>query len=168
MHVAHSVCALYPVFMVPSNMNKLNENKNVVNSGTEMAHWVNFESCRDDAGVSIGPEVSIAPVPVTKSLWNFSIGFKIGIWNKLCDKNQFMILKRLVRHDNLFQDNERLCKNAPTQSVKIQQTPLQFIRTEEASWMRGETSSRNWNKSSCLRYNSYIYHDLDDWEPSST
>ena len=70
-------------------MNKLNENKNVVNSGTEMAHWVNFESCRDDAGVSIGP------VPVTKSLWNFSIGFKIGIWNKLCDKNQFMILKRL-------------------------------------------------------------------------
>ena len=35
------------------------------------------------------------------------------------------------------------------------------------SWMRGETSSRNWNKSSCLQDSTENYHDLDDWEPSS-
>ena len=33
--------------------------------------------------------------------------------------------------------------------------------------MRGETASRNWNKSSCLRCNTHNFHDLDDWEPSS-
>ena len=33
-------------------------------------------------------------------------------------------------------------------------TPLQLVRTEEASWVRGETSSRNWNKSSCLWYST--------------
>ena len=27
------------------------------------------------------------------------------------------------------------------------------------SWMRGETSSTNWNKSRCLRYSSYSYHE---------
>ena len=29
-------------------------------------------------------------------------------------------------------------------------TPLQLVITEEASWMRGATSSSNWNTSSCL------------------
>ena len=39
----------------------------------------------------------------------------------------------------------------------------QIVRTEEAG-----TSSRNRNKSSCLRYSPLNDRDLDDWEPSST
>ena len=49
----------------------------------------------------------------------------------------------------------------------IQEAPSVHSRTEEASWMRGETS-RKWNKSSHLCCNPYTYHDLDDWEPSSS
>ena len=38
------------------------------------------------------------------------------------------------------------------------QTPLQLVRTGEASWMRGKTSSRNWNSPG---WNStQNYHDL--------
>ena len=31
-----------------------------------------------------------------------------------------------------------------------------------------ETPSRNWKKSSCLRCSTWIYHNQDDWEASST
>ena len=31
--------------------------------------------------------------------------------------------------------------------------------TEEACWMRSETSSRNWNKPSCLQYSTQRHHD---------
>ena len=47
---------------------------------------------------------------------------------------------------------KRPWKDTPTQSLKA--TPLQLVRTEEASWVRGETSSRNWNMSSCLWYST--------------
>ena len=30
-------------------------------------------------------------------------------------------------------------------------------RTEEASWMGAETSSRSWNKSSCLQYSTWVF-----------
>ena len=48
--------------------------------------------------------------------------------------------------------------------LKMSKTLLEF-RTEDASWVRGETSSRNWNKSAHLQYitenvNSFITSDL--------
>lgn len=33
-------------------------------------------------------------------------------------------------------------------------TPLQLVRAEEVSWMRGGASSKTWNKSGFLRYST--------------
>ena len=38
------------------------------------------------------------------------------------------------------------------------------LRTEKASWMRGEMLSRNYKKSTCLQLKHKVYHDLDVWE----
>ena len=45
----------------------------------------------------------------------------------------------------------------PTQSLNLA-SPLQSVRTEEASRARGEKSSRNGNKSSCPQYSTYKKH----------
>ena len=39
---------------------------------------------------------------------------------------------------------------------------------DEAFWVRGITSSRNYKKASCLQKNQQDYYDLDDWESSQT
>lgn len=44
----------------------------------------------------------------------------------------------------------------------VMPTPRQLVRTEKASGMKDETSSRNWNKSSCLRNSTLIYHELHE------
>ena len=45
-------------------------------------------------------------------------------------------------------------------------TTHKLVWTKEASYMWGETSSRNWNKFSCLSYCAQNDHDLQDWESS--
>ena len=49
------------------------------------------------------------------------------------------------------------CRDTSQQSLKACKYPP-VVRTDQASWMRVETSSRNWNTSSCLRRGNLHQH----------
>ena len=65
----------------------------------------------------------------------------------------------------VFNDSVRTLPHIVCEDCKL---PSSSLEIEDTSWMRGEMSSRNWNKYSCQRYSTWNYCDLDDWEPSST
>ena len=54
--------------------------------------FIYIEWCRDDVFLWANPEVGIALVPSTKSLWDFFYGFWIIAKYNLCGKHKFMIL----------------------------------------------------------------------------
>lgn len=88
--------------------------------------------------------------------------------------------KKKVERGTRWQQNNTVHLNSSVKSTALQmftklstspcpESPSSVIRSEEAFWMKGETSSRSKNRSSCIQLRSiYSNHDLDEWVSSQT